>query len=538
MIVRGGTKVFCRSTTVTLLSAVVFCVVLMTGAARAEGNEAPKDGKSSEAAALKSELQGQEEELDRTVGELTKIGAELEEYRGQVEEARVRQKELGRRARGLSRELETQREASARSRSRLEDQVRFAYKGGDLQGILLLLEGLFAGDSKLSDASVTLQATRLLTESNRSIQYYKDTKQDLRFTLRQVKQSKAEYREFGETSEILVEDLKGRESALRASIERLGLRRDRMEGRIAQLEAEEEAGLLKRPPATGRADEVEARDRDDGPKDEPNQDGERDRQQEEEREEEREQSRERELEIARDEILAQPVEPIPYEEYVRLYKESADRYGFAGDWYVLAAVGKIESNHGENMGPSSAGAMGPMQFLPSTWSSYGVDGDGDGQANIMDPDDAIPAAAAYLRAGGAPDDWYAALFTYNRAGWYVEEVLAIAESYRRIHGDDTVGPYLEPAPAPAMETFPSSEPVPQLESKPDVGQDPREERPTEEPAPPPKKKNPQPADDALGTNKPSAPGSNGLDENEKTTPELQNPDAVADELTTQQQYQY
>ena len=527
---------FCRSTTVTLLSAVVFCVMLMTGAARAEGSKAPEDGKSSEAAVLKSELRGQEEELHRTVDKLARIGTELEESRGQVEEAKARQKELGRRARGLSRELEVQREASARSRSRLEDQVRFAYKGGDLEGLLLLLEGLFAGDKERADASVTLQATRLLTESNRSIQYYKNTKQSLRSTLRQVEQSKAEYREFGETSETLLEDLKGRESALRASIERLGFKRDRMEGRIAQLEAEEEAGLLKRPPATGRADEVEARDRDDSPKDEPNQGSERDRQQEEEREE-REQSRERELEIARDEILAQPVEPIPYEEYVRLYKESADRYGFAGDWYVLAAVGKIESNHGENMGPSSAGAMGPMQFLPSTWSSYGVDGDGDGQANIMDPEDAIPAAAAYLKAGGAPDDWYAALFTYNRAGWYVEEVLAIAESYRRIHGDDTVGPYLEPAPAPTMETSPSSEPAPQLESEPDLGQDPREERPTEEPVPPPKK-SPQPADDALGTDKPPTTGDDGLDENEKTTPELQSLDAVEDEATTQQRYQY
>ena len=305
-----------------------------------------------------------------------------------------------------------------------------------------------------------------------------------------------------------------------------------MEGRIAQLEAEEEAGLLKRPPATGSGDEVEARERDDDREDRPNRDRERDRQEQ----EEREQARERELEIARDEILAQPVEPIPYEEYVRLYRESAERYGFAGDWYVLAAVGKIESNHGENMGPSSAGAMGPMQFLPSTWSSYGVDGDGNGESNIMDPEDAIPAAAAYLKAGGAPDDWYAALFTYNRAGWYVEEVLAIAESYRRIHGDDTVGPYLEPAPAPAVEASPRSKPAPQREAEPDGGEDLREERPTDEPVPPPNKR-PQPTHDALvaGDTQPQ-PADDNLDQNEKTTPEPQNPDIV-DEGATTQQYQ-
>ena len=140
--------------------------------------------------------------------------------------------------------------------------------------------------------------------------------------------------------------------------------------------------------------------------------------------------------------MVRPVEPIPYERFVQIYKAAAKRYGFAKDWYVLAAVGKVESNHGQNMGPSSAGAMGPMQFLPSTWREYGVDGNGDGEANIMDPEDAIPAAADYLEASGAPEDWYAALYTYNRAGWYVREVLGVAEGYRRLAKDDRVEPYV------------------------------------------------------------------------------------------------
>lgn len=83
-----------------------------------------------------------------------------------------------------------------------------------------------------------------------------------------------------------------------------------------------------------------------------------------------------------------------------------------------------------------------MQFLPSTWKQYGVDGNGDGVANILDPEDAVPSAAAYLNAGGAPEDWYAALYTYNRAGWYVREVLGVAEGYRRLAEDNRVEPYV------------------------------------------------------------------------------------------------
>jgi membrane-bound lytic murein transglycosylase B len=228
-------------------------------------------------------------------------------------------------------------------------------------------------------------------------------------TLQQLVQKKEGYGESKEAQRTQTEELRHK-AGLEDSAGRLSMSKERMEVRIAQLRAEARAGLLKRPPAS-RSGSVGAA------------------------------MRERELEIARNDIVARPVEPIPYERYVQIYKASAKRYGFAKDWYVLAAVGKVESNHGENMGPSSAGAMGPMQFLPSTWKEYGVDGNRDGVANIMDPEDATPAAAAYLKVGGAPKDWYAALYTYNRAGWYVREVLSVAESYRRLAKDDEAEPY-------------------------------------------------------------------------------------------------
>jgi membrane-bound lytic murein transglycosylase B len=102
-------------------------------------------------------------------------------------------------------------------------------------------------------------------------------------------------------------------------------------------------------------------------------------------------------------------------------------------WTVLAAIGQIESADGTNMGPSSAGALGPMQFLPSTWARWGIDGFGQtGPPDIMNPYDAVPAAARMLCADGAASGahgLYGAIFDYNHADWYVNEVLALAAQY-------------------------------------------------------------------------------------------------------------
>jgi soluble lytic murein transglycosylase-like protein len=117
--------------------------------------------------------------------------------------------------------------------------------------------------------------------------------------------------------------------------------------------------------------------------------------------------------------------------YRALYMQAATRCPGLS-WTVLAAIGQVESDHGRNMGPSSAGALGPMQFLPSTWRSYGVDGDGDGKRNIWDPYDAVPAAADYLCKNGAGrggSGLYAAIFAYNHSDTYVRRVLSIAAAY-------------------------------------------------------------------------------------------------------------
>jgi Transglycosylase SLT domain len=116
---------------------------------------------------------------------------------------------------------------------------------------------------------------------------------------------------------------------------------------------------------------------------------------------------------------------------VPLFEGAARRYrlGPRGP-AILAAIASVESGFGQNMGPSSAGAVGWMQFMPATWASYGVDANGDGRRDPYTASDAIFAAARYLRASGAPDDWYQALFAYNHADWYVEKVLREAERFR------------------------------------------------------------------------------------------------------------
>ncbi|KPM50197.1 hypothetical protein ACG83_41670, partial [Frankia sp. R43] len=117
--------------------------------------------------------------------------------------------------------------------------------------------------------------------------------------------------------------------------------------------------------------------------------------------------------------------------YQRLYAAAAATCPGLS-WSVLAAVGKVETDHGRNPDwTSDAGAQGPMQFEPATFAAYGVDGDADGTADINNPADAIYSAANYLCASGARDgaNIPAALYTYNKDHSYVARVLTQADVY-------------------------------------------------------------------------------------------------------------
>jgi peptidoglycan DL-endopeptidase CwlO len=136
--------------------------------------------------------------------------------------------------------------------------------------------------------------------------------------------------------------------------------------------------------------------------------------------------------------------------YLADYQTAGTRYGIP--WTVLAGIGEIESDHGRSHAPgvhsgaNPAGGAGPMQFgigglAGNTWGGapihpasehtggYGTDGDHDGIVNVYDPGDAIPSAAAFLQAHGAPANIPAALFAYNHSDGYVTDVLDQAARY-------------------------------------------------------------------------------------------------------------
>jgi hypothetical protein len=114
------------------------------------------------------------------------------------------------------------------------------------------------------------------------------------------------------------------------------------------------------------------------------------------------------------------IPPPPAEELEGYYKEAEARFGVP--WAYLASVHLVETRMGRIRGTSTAGAQGPMQFLPSTWKAYGMGGD------INDPHDAIFGAANYLKAnGGAAGRMDNALFRYNNSNRYVRAVTLYAK---------------------------------------------------------------------------------------------------------------
>jgi cell wall-associated NlpC family hydrolase len=134
--------------------------------------------------------------------------------------------------------------------------------------------------------------------------------------------------------------------------------------------------------------------------------------------------------------------PMPFAALRGIWQAAGNSYGIP--WEVLGAINKVETNFGQNLGPSSAGAVGWMQFMPSTWARWGIDANGDGVANPDNPTDAIFSAARYLAGCGGQFDITRAVYCYNHATWYVNEVMGLAALYGQGGGNRLFSVDLQP----------------------------------------------------------------------------------------------
>ncbi len=116
-----------------------------------------------------------------------------------------------------------------------------------------------------------------------------------------------------------------------------------------------------------------------------------------------------------------------------IYQAAGIQYGVR--WEILAAINEIETDYGRNLNVSSAGALGWMQFIPSSWRMYGVDANKDGKKDPYNPVDAIFAAARYLKAAGYEKDVRRSVFAYNHADWYVDSVMLRARLIAGVPAD-------------------------------------------------------------------------------------------------------
>ena len=116
-----------------------------------------------------------------------------------------------------------------------------------------------------------------------------------------------------------------------------------------------------------------------------------------------------------------------------IYQAAGIQYGIR--WEILAAINEIETDYGRNLNVSSAGALGWMQFMPSTWRMYGTDANKDGKKDPYNPVDAIFAAGRYLKAAGYEKDVRRSIFAYNHADWYVDSVMLRARLIAGVPAD-------------------------------------------------------------------------------------------------------
>src|SRR5918998_451733 len=211
-----------------------------------EGSAVPAD----EISVLEERVEEQDAVLEEQIGDLSAVGAELEEAQARVDGARVRAGELGEQTRALERELAARRETFRAAKAGYEERARAAYKGGELEGLSFLLDGLLgsAGDPvRIADPRVA----EILLEGRESLEAYLEHERILQNTSRQISQKKQAYEAALREERSYTEELGLREEELEESIAQISSYRSQMQARLREFRAAERARILEQRAATG-----------------------------------------------------------------------------------------------------------------------------------------------------------------------------------------------------------------------------------------------------------------------------------------------
>src|SRR5215204_6279199 len=310
----------------SILGVLSLALVLADADGPARAQSADEDAsvaRSTRVPLLEDKISNQDAALRDMIQEISTVGVDLDRAQSRVDDSGARVDDLRRQTRQLKRQIADQDAAFREAQARYRAQAQAAYKGGSLEGLAALLDGWFFDSWEGVAGTGDPVVARILLDSRQNLAAYRVSRQTPRNTQRQIAQKRRDY-----NADIVQQQAPTAHPRLRAQplerrIDRLGTNNARTEARLQRLKAAERARIQKSAAATGGG----------------------------------EVGSEHELEVAREDIVATSVEPTSENAYMELYRSSATKYGFGPDWYILAAVGKVESNHGQAMGPSDAGAM-------------------------------------------------------------------------------------------------------------------------------------------------------------------------------------
>ena len=269
----------------------LICSLVFSAAVGAQTLE--DSGQDAEVSALQYQAQEQDALLGRKMSQVASVGSELEDAQAEASVSQSRAEALASQARELEADLSTRRKAYKETKTRYEEQARAAYRGEDVDALVSVLGAMFGTGQETGDFADIRDAEALL-RGREDLRNYQESRQMVRNTARQVGHKRAEYKDAQEERQAKTKELQSREERLESSISRIKGGQTRTDNRIQQLQQEERNRILKTSPATGGTTVQNSR----------------------------------ESRVAKRDIVVRRVEPISKKRYMKLYKESARKYGF------------------------------------------------------------------------------------------------------------------------------------------------------------------------------------------------------------------